>query len=694
MADIILFTPKAELDAAANLAGFTSMCRDRLTVFGAELPFDEFVWDVTDTNSRKGQGNFRERIIFSTLESANSQDPHPMDDAFRPFAQAYIRYMQGIKPVVGPGNRVASLRALEAALRERGQTTPIHVDTGTFNRAAQLLKDHFSEATVYRYGSQLEMVAKFMVSHRLTSVPFQWRNPFPRPIQGTGRVGPVFDQHRREKLPSAAALEALPKIFHLAKQPTEVLVSAVAALLCSAPDRINEVLRLEAECEVTLPRKQGQEDAYGLRWRSSKGAEPMVKWIVPSMTSIVREALARIRALTATARRIAAWYESNPNQIYLLPHLEYLRQQEHLCMAELGDVLWDGHCQRPTPWLWCKHMMVPVEKRGRRLLVRFADMERVVLGMLPLNFPVLDRDTGLKYSEALFVVQRSTFRSNHATYQPAFEPVNIQHINDRLGARSAYGQASIFSTLGFTEGDGSPIKVTSHQFRHYLNTLAQAGGMSQLDIAKWSGRKDIRQNAAYDHVSADELLLQLREAIGDEQKMLGPLAKLPKYIPIARDEFARLKIPTAHTTEIGFCVHDYTMAPCQLHRDCINCEEHVCIKGDEAKHARIRSQLAEGQQLLAKAEIAVHEGFMGSDRWLEHHQATVERLSHLCEIMENPAIPIGSVIHFSNVRSPPSIEQAYETQAILTQSHHPAHNRPSDGPSMTAIRELFDEDEN
>ncbi len=91
--------------------------------------------------------------------------------------------------------------------------------------------------------------------------------------------------------------------------------------------------------------------------------------------------------------------------------------------------------------------------------------------------------------------------------------------------------------------------------------------MSQLDIAKWSGRKDIRQNAAYDHVTPDQMLQKIRDAVGDETQMFGPLAELPKRALIPRDEFARLKVPTAHTTDLGFCIHDFTMSPCQLHME-------------------------------------------------------------------------------------------------------------------------------
>lgn len=43
MAELFLFQPKAELDATENLRGFIDSCRNNLTVFGADLPFDENV---------------------------------------------------------------------------------------------------------------------------------------------------------------------------------------------------------------------------------------------------------------------------------------------------------------------------------------------------------------------------------------------------------------------------------------------------------------------------------------------------------------------------------------------------------------------------------------------------------------------------------------------------------------------------
>jgi len=198
--------------------------------------------------------------------------------------------------------------------------------------------------------------------------------------------------------------------------------------------------------------------------------------------------------------------------------------------------------------------------------------------------------------------------------------------------------------------------VNTHRFRHYLNTLAQAGGMSQLDIAKWSGRKDVRKNAVYDHVTPTQMLEKVRGAVGDSSQMFGPLAEIPVNLPVSRDEFGRLRFPTANTTDIGFCVHDYTMSPCELHRDCLNCQDMVCVKGDIVKTERLQTRLSEARRLLDHAEQAQSEEYAGSDRWLDHHRGTVERLTELCAIMNDPTVPDGACVHLGRKSGSLTIE--------------------------------------
>ncbi len=656
MADIIVFSPKAELDAAENLRGFVDSCKKDLTVFGPELPFDENVWDITEFLHLKGHGNKRHRLVFSTMSTVNDANPEPMSEPFLSFAKAYLRYMHRLRPTKITGFRLAALRALETALSENGIISdPINTDSSILNRATQLIAEHYSDGVAYRTGGQLEMVANFLSDNHLTVVPVRWRNNLKRPGDSV-RVGKDFDDRREAKMPSEAALDALPKAFRLATLPVDIIVSSVAALMCASPDRISEVLMLPENCEVHQPRK-GKDEAYGLRWWPAKDADPMIKWVVPSMAGVVQDAIAKIRLATAPARIVAKWYENNPHKIYLPEDIEYLRDKEWICMDELAKIL------GTQPYMWCKTVSLRTYREGNQVCIRFCDVETAMLRMLPHGFPVINKETGLKFSEALLVVRRNELGNQRGTYNSMIEAVTIGQINSGLGSRFKHGFDSIFCRLGLVAEDGTAIKVTTHQFRHYLNTLAQAGGMSQLDIAKWSGRKDIHQNAAYDHVTPDQMLLKIRDAVGDSNKMFGPLAEMPKRVLIPRDEFARLMVPTAHTTDLGFCIHDYTMSPCQLHMDCIHCEDLVCVKGDHEKAERLQLRLKEARALMEKAENAVEEGYAGSDRWLVHHKSAVERLSQLCSIMSNPDVPQGSIIQLA---PPMNIESKKIDRLALT----------------------------
>lgn len=659
MAEIVHFTPRAELNAEANLEGFIDVCRNQLTAFGANLQFDADVWDVSEALQIKAK-NGASRLVFSTWDTVNDRNPLTMPEPFLSFAKGYMRYWHALRPTKIVGSRLAALRALEAAISENDRPFALaQVAPETFHRAAQLIKEKFSAAVAYRVGGQLEMVSDFLIKSRLTAVPVRWRNPIPRPRDSV-RVGKEFDEERQAKLPSPTVLKALAKAFHLVSKPVDVLVCSVAAILCSAPDRVNEVLRLTVDCEVSQPSSKDGHFEYGLRWCSSKGADPMVKWVVRSMVDIVKEAVGNIRKLTQTARDVAIWCERHPGQMYLPPDLEHLRRQDRLSMRELVEVLFaepgDVHCT--TAGVWCRTNGILTEKSRGQLSVAFTDVEQAVLAMLPRGFPIASEECNLKYSDLLCLVQRNALHGSRATYRGVFYGLQYNDISNGLGGRTESGYKSLFDRLGLTEDDGSPIRIRTHQFRHYLNTLAQAGGLSQLEIAKWSGRVNVNQNRAYDHQSDRDVLALVRQAVGDEQHSIGALARLSKATLIPRDEFALLKVPTAHTTEFGYCIHDFTMLPCQLHQDCLNCDEQVCIKGDAVREVNLRRHREETRMLLAAADAAVSEESAGADRWREHQRKTLERLDQLCGILDDPSVPFGTVIRPAGVAPASRLEQA------------------------------------
>lgn len=651
MAEIYNFVPRQGLRGAANVSEFIDGCTNQLTIFGPDLDFDALTWDVTQASERRASSK-AERIAFCTLETTGlSTVPEPMVVPFINFAKAYIRYQQGLRPTKNPAHRLSALRCVEKALREANLKAPWEVSAETLNRASQIAKENWTAAVIYRIGVNLELLGRFLDEKAMSTTLIGWKNPFERPGD-TVRVGTEFEERRASKLPSAAALEAIPKAFLIATEPRDIILASVGAILCSVPARIAELLTLPIDCEAgRLP--GSDRDDYGLRWWPAKGAEPQIKWVIPSMADIVRQALANIRKHTEKARIVARWYEQNPSDMYLAPEHEHLRGTD-LDFDTLGKILGglNGKSYRTNN-------KIPVRNSN----IKFSDVEKHVIGLLPADFPIFDRASGIKYSEAMFVVLRNEFRETQAL-SCMIERVTHGPVNDGFGARVDHGVRSMFSRLEMSEPDGSPIVVTSHKFRHFLNTLAQKGGADQLDIAKWSGRKDVRQNSAYDHESAQELLERVRQTVGDAGGLFGLPDVIRVNTPVSREEYARMVAPTAHVTEAGFCLHDFAATPCQVFRDCLRCTEHVCVKGDRRKADWVRHALAEARQLLAKAKDGQTDGKWGADRWVTAQEETVARLTALQTLLEDPDLPDGSLIRLSGGEMPSRIREAAEAQGI------------------------------
>lgn len=663
MAEIVVFRPRRELDARSNMGRFIAQSRNELHVFGADLNFDAMTWDLTNSIQLKAQAK-AVRAVFSSWETRNDRAPAPMAEPYQSFAKAYFRYQHAMRPTKAIGQRLAALRAIEAALAEHSSAEPTKIDAGILNRAAQLIATEFSAEGAYRVGVQLEMLADFLDESSLCHVALQWKNPIPRPAAADIRVGPEFDARREQKLPSAEALEALARAYRAAEEPRDVVLTSIASLLCATPDRVNEVLRLRVACLVE-DGSQGKPSHVGLRFWPSKGADPMVKWVVPVMAELVDAAVKRIREHTAAAREVAAWYEANPGRLFLPPHLEHLRGRRHLSMTELGTLLYVEPAGSSSASSWCKRNKVPTLTDGYRRTVAFHDVERVLLGMLPREFPIFDPDVGTKYSEALCLTRRNFFRGQHGVYWSLVDPIDFGAISTGLGNRVAYGFQSVFERLNLRHADGSPIVIRTHQFRHYLNTLAQQGGMSELDIAKWSGRANARDNTAYNHVPDRELQARITALKGADSQTSNQVAVQPRVSLIPRSKFAELKIPAAHTTDFGFCVHDFAMSPCQLHMDCMNCNEQICVKGDEVGEANVRSRLAETRDLLSAAEVAERDGAYGASRWVEHQRLTLHRLEQLVSILDNPSVQPRAIIRLSHIKPASRLQQAAQARRAL-----------------------------
>jgi hypothetical protein len=464
-----------------------------------------------------------------------------------------------------------------------------------------------------------------------------------KPRELGSRISKEALDARQEKLPSAAVLRALAGIFQEAVQPTDVLVSSYMAVMLCAPERINEVLRLVRNC---LVEGDGRFDGkLGLRWAGSKRAEDTTKWLPTQMVPVARQAIFNLVKVTAPAQNIAAWYTDNPNTLYLHDDAAHLRGQEVLTVAEVALILWgdESATNQANTWVRMTAALPKVQLAGRKAGYRFEDVERAVLAMLPETFPFVPGAPELLCKDAMAITRTNEMHAQRATYLCMFTCVDYTSITNQLGARE--GRTSIFERFSYTEDDGSSIELQSHSLRHYLNMLAQIGGLSSAEIAIFSGRKDVRQNRSYDHMSSDEVQAPISQAL--KAGFTASLVPAATRDLITRSEFKGFGVVAAHTTHYGWCMHNFASEPCQMYRDCINCEEQECVKGDAHKEANLRLLKEETEFLLNEAREALNDEEYGADVWVVHQSKTLERVNALLSIMDDPSVQPGSRIRLN-----------------------------------------------
>ena len=638
MTNLIQFVPKAEWVSSKNLDAFIELCKSQLTVFGHELDWSSPTW--------KGQANF-------TKVGVNSRGLLDIDllaPEFMDFAKAYFRYQQGFKPT-GTKNETKSLKCIEKALLERvGKALISELSLTDLDAAATVARANYSKGTAYHAGREIERLAKFVSQNKLIPNDLSlWKNPINRAVD-TIQTGAKAKAQREKKLPSPDVLSAMAEIFSdNPNNPKDIFTSSVFAMLMCAPSRISEILTLPVDCEVENFDKKGNLQ-YGWRFWSGKGFGGDIKWIPSEMVPIAKEAISRVKILTEPARQLAKWIERDPNEFYI--HANYLNHDAHQKLTAIEAAMALGFAADNTDSAQSSLSNRKLKPYNNTYSLNELWHE-YVMPKQPKDFPWLSKNQNIKFSNALFCMTRNMLHKQRGTSPVILWAPTANIFNRDLSPRESLGSLyhkSIFDRYGYNDAHGRRLKATSHQIRHLLSTLAERGGMAQDELAKWAGRADAKHNRIYNQMSEYEMVIRA-ELFDPTKSLFGPIGEAKKHIPITIQEFNTLEKGSAHITEFGFCVHDYTISPCDKYRDCLNCREQVCIKGDEEKLQRIKSQLTEVERQFIAADKAMKEGFAGADRWYEYHQHTLVHLKQLVEILEDESIPNGSQIKLANNKS-------------------------------------------
>ncbi|MCF5166866.1 integrase [Pseudomonas congelans] len=634
MSQVLLFVPKHQQDARKNLHEFIDMCRYRLTVFGANLNWDSNAWP--------GVGNFT--VIGAP--SRGFKDSQLLNTEILPFAKAYVRYSQGLNRVKVV-NEFKALRCIEKALLiSKGKADINLVDHVVLDVANEVAKEY--KSTSYQAGSALAKLVKFLNKSKIAAGHLEYSNPFSKPLE-IGRTDHDSKQKSADKLPPDPHLEAMAEMFSADFQfSRDRFTTSTFALLMCAPSRITEIQDLPANCLHWQNDSNGVE-RLGLRFYAGKGYASDIKYVHTAFVEIAQEAVRRLTELSEEGRKLARWYEEHPDKFY--------RHEDCPGVAETASLTAEQACRalglstsKPLTSLQVYfgkyEPYVQLRNAGKPLTLAF--LNDFCHSVLPAGWPWLNEERGIKYSKALCCFRMHELREDFpASPIRLWSPGKSTFTTDLNHIRGQ--ERSIWKRHGYKNADGSEISMRSHQVRHFLNTAAQRGEMGQLDIAKWSGRADINQNPTYNHMDDDEYVELARAAgVGESDEPAALIAKVSVNAPVTLKDLRAIGDAIAHVTELGFCVHDYSMMPCQKCRDCLNCTEHVCVKGDAVKLQRMKQQRDLIAEQLDRARAEDVAGTFGADRWSSHHLRTLERLNQLIQIMESPELSDGDLIRLSN----------------------------------------------
>lgn len=670
MSTVLPFIAKRDLDAQQNLIDYIAFNRANNPFTGVN--WDDDCWNVSEQIEQRGRA-VTTRLRWSTWEDREKKaTAASLDEHFVDFAKAFVCAAFRERRLLALNRHLSALRLLETALKRSGDALPLNTNHTSLTLAATLLGETLSPSSAWGVGRSLEKIAEVLANLGVATAR-HWKSP--HRWQGAKRsnsVSPETTEATAGKLPDVRSIVALGDIFATSTNPADIVTTAFAALAMVAPARVGEILTLPVDCIATVTDEAGADgiarEITGLRWRPEKGGAPKTNFCVgKDATNVTLAAIEKLVKIGRSARVAAAWYEQNPDQVYLPPGFEHLRGTP-LTLIQMAAIV--GRLDGSVPRA-CKaklvfgvskivgrigrtHPLYPKEAEFGAKYVGvydFAEFEKHVLSRLGDFFPYADRNAGLKFSEALFCLPMNVLRPDAVTLSNVPSMISQSMIAHQLGSNP--NDVTVFSRNGKTHGVGrnsTPFKITTHQFRHLLNTLAQSKHLSQALIAFWSGRKNVHQNEWYNHIPQEafiEAYTKLEKG-APELQIDGPLAtkvrQSSEHNAIDLKTALQSELGAVIVTRYGICRHDYALTPCPRDKDCIGCGEHLFTKGSAAQLQEAREQLIAHEKAVANATQALTEGRLGAQRWLDRNQSKLHRWQQAVDKLTDESIPDGTLI--------------------------------------------------
>lgn len=644
-----------------------------------DISWTENSWDITlfvhEKCKSRGKGKKKVIIHFKSRQTNEQNKKHPpLHNFYIDFAKAVFSETMRKKKLASPYRLLYALQFIELAMLDlKIEPEVYNLNASIVTHACDLTNRAMSKP--WDISNSIERIIKTVIEPlRLSTEPIEWSNPFSFGVPSRNDRTSIDGSIRESKLPNLQAIFELGSIHYNSTNTNDHVVTSYCALAIFAPNRSCEILTLPCDCITSGEGTSGS--IMGIRWLPAKGGDPLIKYAASETSEIVaREAIEFLVSLGQQARTAARWYAENPNQLYLPPNMENLRGLP-ITLEEASTIIGRSTIHASAAR---KFGLTPtgtqctdparIHKKGKKpSLYDFSSLENWVLKRLPVTFPILDTLQGLLWHEALFVLPANIFRSYTEPLMNVPDVFSTTNINNQLGG---YGTTSVFGRNKKMAADGSQYKITTHQFRHLMDTLAESKYLSQSLISFWSGRKSIKQNEWYNHLPQEayiEAYVKLGEQ-GPNLQAYGPLqlkaSETAKNNQITYTDALKIELGSIHSHRHGLCRHHYSLSPCTKDGDCGNCGENAFFKGNITHKREAEVQVKILSRAVSECEKAIASGELGAQKWLDMNAHKLERWESMVSIHNDPEIPDMTLVTLP----PPQFQQSKVELASIVRSN-------------------------
>ncbi len=652
MTTIIDFSQSKKIEAQENLSTF--ILNNKANFIFQENNWDDNIWDITNFLKNKISDSKSRKIYFRSVNdnsTSKSKISIAISDSFIDFAKAVFCEIMRINRLSEYKRIIYAIQALEFALLE--QKSPVcitEIDVDTLHIAESYLRSKYKDP--WSIAKKLEsIINNIVIKKQLNTIIYKFSTTITyTPPARSDRTQKEHVEGSKSKIPHLEEILALAEIHHSSSHIPDKIVTCFSALAMFAPSRASEILSLPIDCIAKAT--QGNHEIMGLKWRPLKGGDPLTKFAVnKEYEELATDAVNYLIEIGKPAREAARWYRDNPNKLYLPPQLEHLRNQP-ITLWEAAQILGKENSIKACDAFGYgfSKLLGRTTEKSRMVkkspsvgLYNFEELERFIISKLPQTFPIFDGRSQQYWDESLFVFPKHILKPDADSLLYVPETIDINKINKQLGSNPDGN--TVFSRNNKKLVGGKAMYVTSHQFRHLLNTLAQTKALPQELIAFWSGRKSVKQNDVYNHLSQEAIIEAFTNLENQVEaiKEVGNLGKksqaIAKRNTISYNEALKIELGSIHITQYGICRHDYSLTPCPKDKDCGNCGEFSVMKGNEKHRKEASYQVQILEKALIEAKEAEKDGHTGARRWIEVNEPKLERWHKIKGFLEDESIP-------------------------------------------------------